>query len=99
MSEATEQALLRIFEEKMHEINQANRILRRWMYSLISICGIALLSGMYWAGAISEKVDSINSNVEKITMQADRMESKYTDIVWFLVDEAGYRPDATPIKK
>lgn len=92
MSEATEAALLKIFEEKMHEISRANKNLRRWMYSLISIFGIGLFSAMYWAGMMSEKVNAMAANVNKITIQVDRMEAKYTDIVWFMVSEFKYKP-------
>lgn len=92
MSEATEQALLRIFEEKMHEISIANKNLRRWMYSLIGIFGIGLLSAMYWAGMMSEKVDAMTASVKEIKAQVDRMEAKYTDIVWFMVSEFQYEP-------
>jgi hypothetical protein len=92
MSEATEQAILRIFEEKMHEISCANRNLRKWMYSLIGIFSIGLLSAMYWAGTMSQKVESMTSSVKEIKVQVDRMESQYSDIVWFMVSEFKYKP-------
>lgn len=92
MSEATEQALLKIFEEKMEEISNANKNLRRWMYSLIAIFGIGVLSGVYWAGMTSEKVNSITSNVNKITVQTNRIEAKVDDVVLYMAREFKYNP-------
>jgi len=92
MSEEVKETLLVMFEHKMGEISKANAKLRRWMYGLILIFGIGLLSAMYWAGAMNQKVNAMTDNVAKITKQVDRMEAKYNDIVWFMVSEFKYEP-------
>ena len=92
MSEEVKETLLVMFEHKMAEISEANAKLRRWMYGMILIFGIGLLSAMYWAGAMSQKVDTMTDSVDKITKQVNRMEAKYSDMVWFMISEFQYEP-------
>jgi len=92
MTKTTEIALLDLFKEKMAEITRANDKLRKWMYLLIGVFSIGLLSSFYWAGSINQKVESISANVNRITKQVDRIEAKYGDIVWFMIAEFKYEP-------
>lgn len=92
MSEDVEMKLLQMFDERMEEITIAYRNLRKWTYTLIAIFGIGLLSAVYWAGIMSEKLDSMTASVDDIKAQVDRMEAKYNDIVWFMIAEFHYEP-------
>lgn len=92
MSEKTEQAFLSLVEKKMEEITKANKRLRQWMYSLICVFGVALLSGIYWGGMISERVRNINSNVEKMTKQTEEIRDKYDHLVFYMAREFKYDP-------
>ncbi len=92
MSEKTEEALIKLFKEKMNEISQANKKLRIFMYTLISVFSVSLICGIYWGGMISERVNNINSNVEKMTRQTEEIRDKYDHLVFFMAREFKYNP-------
>ena len=92
MSEKSEEAFLELFKEKMAEIACANKKLRKVMYSLIAIFGISLLSGIYWAGMINERVNSIASSANSITKDTEKIKNKQNDLILFLARELKYEP-------
>lgn len=98
MSEQTEAALLELFKEKMSEISAANKRLRTWMYSLICVFGIGLLSGMYWAGKIDQKIENISLSVDTMTEKAEQIRLKTDDLVLFMAREFKYKPDVREYK-
>jgi len=93
MSEKNEIALLTMFKTEMEKISKANSNLRKWTYSVIAIFGLGICGGLYWAGSINQKVEDMSSHVAEIKEQVDRIESKYNEMVFFLVREFGFEPE------
>lgn len=93
MSEKTELALLAMFKIEMEKISKANSTLRKWTYLIIAVFGLSIGGALYWAGSIDSKVEHMTANVSEIKNQVDRIESKYNEMVLFLVGEFGFKPE------